>query len=68
MSYNLNRLRKPQRPLVFNCTPEMPYSMENFLRYLEALGLPPRGQMREVHVRHDGEPGGPCPNCGCLVF
>lgn len=49
---------------VFNCTPELPYSPRNLVRYIQALRRMEPATLNYVSVRHDGWRGMPCPNCG----
>jgi hypothetical protein len=50
--------------LVFHCTPELPYSPTNLVKYIAARGNMSPGAINHVSVRHDGWRGMPCPNCG----
>lgn len=55
-------------PVVFNCTPQQPWSATNIGQFLAALRAAGRefslGAITQVAVKHDGERGDPCPNCG----
>ena len=50
--------------LVFNCTPELPYSPHNLVLYIQALGHMQPGTLNQMTIRHDAKPGRRCRNCG----
>jgi hypothetical protein len=60
------RAKREHDPIVFNCTPQIPYSDEALGRYLDALEVRVEaGRVISIDIRHDGQIGtGPCPNCG----
>lgn len=62
----MRRRKSPyfQKRLVFNCTPQVPYSPAALLAYINALGGVKPGTLNEMRVRHDAAPGEACRNCG----
>jgi hypothetical protein len=53
--------------LIFNCTPQVPFSVPNVLAYIAAFGGLPRGTFNRLEVRHDAKSGKRCRNCGRRV-
>ena len=55
---------------VFNCTAAFPFTKDNVLKYVLALGFDPeagRGKVTPVSVRHDEDDRGICMWCGAAT-